>query len=69
MNNILKIIGTIVVTVAILGLPVLTCLSFVLEWFSFTRAVLVVFVMVEAIFVSSAIFTFSEVYDGSEDGR
>lgn len=61
MNHILKIIGTIVVTVAILGLPVLTCLSFMLEWFVFTRAVLVVSVMLEAIFVCV------EVYERSEE--
>lgn len=61
MSHVIKIIGTIVVTFAILGLPVLTCLSFVLEWHVFFRLVLIVAVAIEAILV------YGEVYERSED--
>lgn len=61
MNHVVKTIGRIVVTFAILGLPVLTCLSFVLEWYPFFRVVLIVAVAIEAIFV------FGEVYERSEE--
>ena len=61
MNHVVKIIGTIVVTFAILGLPVLTCLSFVFEWYIFFRLVFIVSVAIETIVV------FGEVYDRSED--
>ncbi len=61
MNYIVKAIGTIVVTLAILGLPVLTCLSFVLEWYTFFRLVLIVAVAIEAILV------WGEVYERSEE--
>jgi len=63
MNHVVKTIGTIIVTLAILGLPVLTCLSFVLEWDGFFRLVLVMLVVIEAI------FTYAEVYERSEDAE
>lgn len=61
MNRIVKAIGTIIVTIAILGLPVLTCLSFVLEWNFIFRVMLVVLVAIEAI------FTYGEVCERSKD--
>ena len=62
MNHVVKIIGTIVVTFAILGLPVLSCLSFVLEWPVFFRLVFIVSFAIEAMLVAG------EVYDRSENG-
>lgn len=61
MNHVVKIIGTIVLTFAILGLPVLTYLSFAFEWNAFLRLVFVVSVVIEAILVSA------EVYERSEE--
>lgn len=61
MNHVVKIIGTIVVTLAILGLPVLTCLSFVLEWYALFKLVLITAVVIEALLV------YAEVYDKSEE--
>jgi len=61
MNHIVKTIGTIIVTLAILGLPVLTCLSFVLEWNFVLRVMLCMLVVIEAI------FTYAEVYERSEE--
>ena len=61
MNHIVKTIGVIIVTLAILGLPVLTCLSFVLEWNGLLRWMLVMLVVIEAI------FTYAEVYERSEE--
>lgn len=56
MNHIVKTVGSIVMTFAILGLPVLTCLSFVLQWYTFFRLVLVVAVAIEAIFVYADVY-------------
>lgn len=61
MNHVVKTIGTIVVTWAVLGVPVLTCLSFVFEWHVFFRLVLVLAVAIEAILV------YGEVYERSEE--
>ena len=61
MKYIVKFIGILIVTFAILGLPVLTCLSFVLEWHIFFRIVLSVAVAIEAIFV------YGDVYEKSEE--
>ena len=59
-NYIVKIIGTIVVTIAILGLPVLTCLSFVFDWHVFIRFVLLVAFTAEATVVACGVYERSE---------
>ena len=60
MNYVVKFIGSLVLTFAILGLPVIACLSFVFEWYIFFRLVLVVAVVIEATFVSGKIYERSE---------
>lgn len=63
MNHIVKIIGTIVMTLVILGLPVLTCLSFVLKWDGLISIILVMIVVIEAVLVAG------EIWERSEDGN
>lgn len=61
MNHVVKIVGTIVVTFVILVLPILTCLSIVLEWDGLISTVLCAAVAFEAVLVAV------EVYERSED--
>lgn len=60
MKYIVQAIGTIVITLVILGLPVLTCLSFVFEWHGFIRLVLCGAITVDAVFVASEVLKRSE---------
>ena len=59
MNQVVKVIGVIVVTIAILGLPVLTCLSFIFKWD--ICCILTIVVAIEAVIIAF------EVYERSEE--
>lgn len=60
MKYVVQAIGTIVITIVILGLPILTCLSFVFEWYGFIRLVLITAISLEAVFVANEILERSE---------
>ena len=60
MNCVIKFLEALITTVAILGLPVLTCLSFVFEWHWLGRWLLFVAVVLEAVIITLTIFERSE---------
>lgn len=52
MKNVEHIIFAFVTAFAILGLPILTCLSFVLEWDSVFRVAFIAILLLEVVFVA-----------------
>lgn len=60
MKYVVQAIGTIVITLVILGLPILTCLSFVFKWHGFIRLVLTAAISLEGVFVANEVIERSE---------
>lgn len=56
MNNVVKSIGVLVVSFVIVGLPVLSCLSFVLDWHVFIRFMLLCAVLLDALLVACGVY-------------
>lgn len=60
MNQVVKIVGALVIAVVILGLPVLACLSFVLKWDPFFCVMLLIAITGEIAIVAAAVLERSE---------
>ncbi len=66
MKAILEVIGAVVVTISILGTPVLSFMSFAYEWHGFLELSLIILSAVDFLFVLNLLFVLNELIGETE---